>query len=147
MNLWVGSSIDAASWMSSSYALWHSHCFYSVERGSERITGSDILVKSWPANFPIRAHTDTFSFSSLKCGSFFLDAFGPLATVKAKEPLKFLAVTTLDCCSEIRSLNGLTCCSELLSAISRDCCWTFTYDFVSSYTLIEFLGFLRSSPF
>lgn len=73
--------------------LIHSHAFWLVESGSERITGRDIFVRSYPTNLPRIVHMGTTSFGGLKNGSLSLERVPPWITVNAFDPIKFLKFT------------------------------------------------------
>ena len=61
-----------------------------MESGSDKMTGSEILVKSWPINLLIIDHTGTTSFGVLKNGSLILEGWFPLTIVNISEPMKVL---------------------------------------------------------
>jgi hypothetical protein len=59
-----------------------------VDNGSERITGRDIFVKSYPINLLIKLHIPITSFSGRKNGSLLREALFNFTFTNACDPMK-----------------------------------------------------------
>ena len=64
--------------------------FCKVDNGSERITGRDILVKSYPINLPIRLQIPITSFSGRRKGNLLREAVPIFIFTNAYDPKKFM---------------------------------------------------------